>query len=323
MAFNFDKAFEVDEDGYAITDDDGNVLAYLCAGSGDPDGSSAPINTWYFRTDNNLLYYKFGAGVNDWRQITAEDIAFDNTNLKFNASDAFNAIKEIRDDTVFAIDNLISSLNGNHNITVSDSNIHLVSGTATGYSVTLPDATLLFKGRRFEITNSSTETIEIRDNSGFALANLIVGDTIILTLDQNLTAAGVWVAVTVTSSATGIVSYNVTDQILFTTTSAVDAILTGMTVTPVAGRYAAFFSADITITQNNRVAECVVYEGGVALEDSRRRTQGVGANFNGAFNTLTEVSVNGAQAVDIRVNVTSGSLDVTGRTLLLIRLGGQ
>lgn len=93
MAFNFDKAFEVDEDGYSITDNDGNVLAYLCAGSGDPSGSSAPINTWYFRTDNNLQYYKFGAGDNDWRQLRANDIAFDVSSLTADSPDLSGLIQ--------------------------------------------------------------------------------------------------------------------------------------------------------------------------------------------------------------------------------------
>ena len=37
-------------------DDDGNVLYYLTTGSGDPAGSSAPQNTWYFRSDTHTLY---------------------------------------------------------------------------------------------------------------------------------------------------------------------------------------------------------------------------------------------------------------------------
>jgi len=74
MAINIDRASETSENGYAITDNDGNVLFYLAVGNGDPVGSPAPINTWFFRQDSQLLYYKFGAGNNDWRQMRAEDI---------------------------------------------------------------------------------------------------------------------------------------------------------------------------------------------------------------------------------------------------------
>ncbi len=94
-------------------------------------------------------------------------------------------------------------------------------------------------------------------------------------------------------------------------------------MTPVAGRYAVYESAEFLIAQNNRVAEGVIYVDGVADADSRRVVQGVGSNYQGGFNTLTEVNVNGVQAVDFRVNISSGQLQVTGRTLLLIRLGAQ
>jgi len=73
MAINIDKAHEFDEDGFAISDDDGNVLFYVTTGSGAPSGP-APINTWYFRQDTNVIYYKFGALDTDWRQLRAADI---------------------------------------------------------------------------------------------------------------------------------------------------------------------------------------------------------------------------------------------------------
>ena len=74
MAINVDKAHELSENGLAVSDSSGNILFYITSGSGDPTGSAAPVNTWYFRTDNRLIYYKFGAGDNDWRQIQAADI---------------------------------------------------------------------------------------------------------------------------------------------------------------------------------------------------------------------------------------------------------
>lgn len=87
MSINFDDSFEVGAAGVSITDNAGNVLAYIAGGSGSPVGTAAPINTWYFRTDNNLIYYKFGSGNNDWRQIRANDIAFDVSALVGNSVD--------------------------------------------------------------------------------------------------------------------------------------------------------------------------------------------------------------------------------------------
>lgn len=70
---NVDKAHELDENGVAIADDSGNILFYLTSGSGVPSGS-APINSWYFDKDSQLMYYKYGALNTDWRQLRAADI---------------------------------------------------------------------------------------------------------------------------------------------------------------------------------------------------------------------------------------------------------
>jgi hypothetical protein len=95
MAINFDKAHEVDEDGLAIGTGSDSPLVYWCAGTGDPTGSPAPLNTWDFRQDNNTLWYKYGAGDNDWRQIRAEDITFDNTGTGITATEVQSAILQI------------------------------------------------------------------------------------------------------------------------------------------------------------------------------------------------------------------------------------
>jgi hypothetical protein len=87
MSINIDGSFEAGESGIAIVDFDGNVKAYFCSGTGAPVGSPAPVNTWFFATDTNLLYYKFASGDNDWRQIRADDIAFDVSALSLKSPD--------------------------------------------------------------------------------------------------------------------------------------------------------------------------------------------------------------------------------------------
>lgn len=86
MAINSDRAFDVLEDGIVFRDNDGNAEFYISTGTGDPTGSPAPENSWYFDKTNKLIYYKHGPGNNDWRQLRADDIAFDNTIAQFNNS---------------------------------------------------------------------------------------------------------------------------------------------------------------------------------------------------------------------------------------------
>lgn len=89
MAVNIDDAYEVDANGLAFSDNNGNQIFYLATGVGSPVGQSAPINTLYINQSNQLIFYKFGSGNNDWRQLRAADIAFDNSVAQF-ASPATN-----------------------------------------------------------------------------------------------------------------------------------------------------------------------------------------------------------------------------------------
>ena len=121
--------------------------------------------------------------------------------------------------------------------------------------------------------------------------------------------------------ATGLLSYVLTSDITFSTDSASDVLITGFTVTPDSGRYAVYYSSDIVISQNNRIAQNVIYVDGAAVSNTRRRVQGISANFAANQQTVGQVIVSGSQVVDVRVNVSAGALDVNQRSLVLLRLG--
>ena len=179
-----------------------------------------------------------GQGVGNDEPLDAVDIAFDNTGLKFNATETQSAIEDLRQKDIQSIHALTSSLNGTEVLTVSSNSVQIVTGTATGYKIDLPDATTLFNGRTFKVTNNSDESILVRDDAGTTLATLIAGDSASFLLEDNLTAAGSWLTTINTSAATGITSYVVETATAFNTNSSSDVIITGFTITPVTGRYA-------------------------------------------------------------------------------------
>ena len=251
----------------------------------------------------------------------ADCIDFDNTGLKFNSILVSTALDELRNREVHSLHMHTTTLNGSDTIIQADDTIHIAEGTATGYKFVMPDATTLFLGRRFEMINSSSETILINDDGGTTLVTLIAGDSAVLTLEDNATANGSWIVTVVSLAATGITSYVVTSNTPFITSSSTDDLITGFTITPVSGRYSVWYSADIVISNNNRESESVIYVDAVAIENTRRTTQGVGSNYEAAANTVGEVIVDGTEAVDVRVNITAGDLDVNQRSLVLIRLG--
>lgn len=228
---------------------------------------------------------------------------------------------DILNDSVKPIDvsQPVNSINSNYTITTDDYTIVANSGTS---EINLPDATTLVNGRTFNLVNRSGSTIAVKDNAGATLANLINNDSSQFTLETNLIAAGTWLATVVTDAATGITSYVISSNTTFTTSSTTDVLVTGFTVTPVSGRYSVFMSADVEINANNAIAGYVIYDGGVAVENTRRQTQGVSSNYVTSFTTIGEVIVNGSQVIDTRVNISTSSLDVNNRSLVLIRLGG-
>ena len=71
MSFNFESAFDLDEDGAVIRDQDGNLQFYLAAGSLSPLGQSAPINTLYVQGALDKLWRKIGPNDHDWLLVRA------------------------------------------------------------------------------------------------------------------------------------------------------------------------------------------------------------------------------------------------------------
>lgn len=76
-----DKAYEVSH-GFKVTDG-----PLFTGGSVSPVGLDEPVTSFYWRTDNQTLWYKYDVGVNDWRQIRAADSTFDITNVIANSDD--------------------------------------------------------------------------------------------------------------------------------------------------------------------------------------------------------------------------------------------
>ena len=145
-----------------------------------------------------------------------------------------------------------------------------------------------------------------------------------LTLQLNGSAAGSWVWwQTSIDVASGIISYNVVSSTSFATTSTTDVVITGFTVTPQAGTYAIWVNGTWTPQAGpGNVESVTIYKAGAAVADSVRGISPVQSLNPALMCTQTITQVNGTQAIDVRINSSSGqTLTVTHRSLLLIRLG--
>jgi len=316
------KAYSV-ENGVIIDEDNGGP--FYSGGTASPIGLDLPTQTFYVQptAGGPIIWRKFSTGVNDWRQLSAQDIPFVDTGSTYKpaTTDINKALEELRTTVITKPQVITATLNGTYNLLKDSFSLIDVHGTATGFSIELPDAMTLVEGRIYEIINDSSEAITIKDYAGTSLVVLNSFDQARFVLEHNVAAAGTWVYSVSSTTATGISSETLEESTLFATGSSTDVLITGFTLTPISGRYAVWFSSDIDITQNNRLGQCVLYKAGVAVEDTRRTAQGVSSNFNTSFQTIGVITVNGAETIDVRVNISNGTLSVRGRTLVLIRLG--
>jgi hypothetical protein len=253
----------------------------------------------------------------------AAQIPFDILNTSLRKENLQEISEELRKQTVYDPEHTVTTLDGELNLDNTSSTLHFFTGTGLNFHINLPNATTLFEGQSYILVNESTASISIRDTADVEIFELLAESIAILFLQDNSTSAGVWVGYIVSGFATGILSYNITNSIDFSTTSSTDALITGFTVTPVAGRYAVWFNARMQSSQGAATNNWRVYKDGVGVSDSDRGARFGAANTDFPCSTQTVISINGSQAVDVRVRRTGGTLTVYDRTITLIRLGPE
>lgn len=112
-----------------------------------------------------------------------------------------------------------------------------------------------------------------------------------------------------------------------TTTSGTDAVMTGMTVTPIAGTYFVMFSGPIQMNIAGDFVSVSIYSGGVQDPDSVVRA----APFAGGTLTSGQASVpwvtqgvytvNGSQAIAVEWSVSGGTGTSFLRNMTLLKIG--
>ena len=344
MAINVDDAHELSENGLAFSDDNGNVKAYITSDNGSPVGSAAPVNSWYFQQDAQLLWYKFGAGNNDWRQIRANDIAF-------------LATTGISQNNVYdAILNHIARHNPNGPDAIATGNVQTLlpdqpNAEGSASSVARSDHVHNIPAA-VAVTIGANSTNQEGTDQSFARSDhthgIVTGNVQELNPDQG-NSEGVGNALAradhvhnVPAAAAVNISTNGTntegnsnsfaranhthkseiykEQVLQTGTastgSASDVLIPGLTLTPPAGEYLVSFTTSVERGQNDGEAYASIYVGGSKQAASEAFFQcgkgGGGRNIAGHL-TITEypVTVNGSQAIEIRWRRAGGGGSVT------------
>jgi hypothetical protein len=248
---------------------------------------------------------------------------FDNILTSIRGNNAQEVFEELRKQTVYDPEFITTAASTNFPLTSASSTLQFVTGSALNSTVSFPTATSLFKGQLYIIANESSASVSVKNFGGIDLFELLSDSLGFFFLQDNSTSNGVWVGFSVSGFATGILSYNITDTLTFSTTSSTDVVITGFTVTPVAGRYAVWYNARTNSSNGSAINFWTVYKGGLSVVDSSRNARAGSNNADFTASTQTVISVNGSQAVDVRVRRTGGTINVYDRTLTLIRLGPE
>lgn len=106
---------------------------------------------------------------------------------------------------------------------------------------------------------------------------------------------------------------------LFASTSLTDVLVTGMTLTPPAGTYAAIFTSSMGTTGTFNCFASIYLAGAIVLSSERQANLSP-ANATDPFCCTAIVTVNGSQAVEGRFRVAGGTGGMFQRSLLLIKV---
>lgn len=128
------------------------------------------------------------------------------------------------------------------------------------------------------------------------------------------------------------VYYSATGTSTLTTTSTTFSVVSGMTMTPVAGTYLVMFSADVEARNVNGQGEVQIFNGGSAVTGTNRQIELEVALLLGLIGTARlnigagclfgVVTANGTNAIDIRYRSIDGqTITITSRAMFAFRIG--
>lgn len=292
---------------------------YYGYNSGGPNGMPSAEDLIIASEDHTPTAW---GGDRTWNTIENGTVASVERMRLFNSGEfkVLSSVESLRQ--VSTVTTTPTTLNGNYNLTNTSGSLQVITGTATGFDVNLPNATTLLNGLVFEILNTSTQSITIDNNADTLLLTLQANSKARFRLVDNATTNGTWV---VETEATNVTDYDITSSTSFSGGFNTDTVITGFTITPPAGTYEGSFSLSITCGSTSaRVYTASFYAGGTLVADSPRRFQAPASNAAGHITSNSKITVNGAQAIDVRVkvnNTSGGTITVTDRHMTLRRVG--
>ena len=160
--------------------------------------------------------------------------------------------------------------------------------------------------------------LDMNDQDIFnALTGIVFTNDAVVATDSIRTAIGKLAG----SVAFGLFNYNIQSSSPFITTSPADSVITSMTITPISGNYVVLYSGSCLLSTNNSICTTSIYKNAAASTDSIRTIQAAGGGWVGVAAAQSVISMNGTDLLTIQTKISTGQLTVTGRSLILLRIG--
>lgn len=213
--------------------------------------------------------------------------------------------------------------NGTINLDSTASSMQIFNGNTSGQIVTLPNATTLPNGCKYQFQNNGTQVVTINRFGGANEMSLAPTSSGFFILLDNSTSAGTWASFQVINSAaaSGLI-YNTasaSDQVQTTSSTYVD--LANMSVTAaVSGLYLILFNAVTSNTNSGQGQFFIINVNGTDLANSERShvTTSAGADATIMLQIVAEVLA--GQVIKIRWRRTANTGRCTRRTITAIKI---
>lgn len=306
-----------------------------------PSGTLAEVQAFartagavYYVTDRQRLYYDTGTALLEFGNFLADgtramtgdlNLATHNISGGGNVS-AVNVSASSKSTTKVWTTTpsfTVTTTNGTLALNSASSTVQFITGSAAGFSVVMPNATTLDKGTNFEIYNRSSVAVLVKYFDGTLLGILDSESVSSLILQDNTTTNGVFSPFTVEiAQASGILNYNAQAQDAFVTSSTTDTQITSFTVVPAAGEYFISYNASNVSSTNNGECTVSLYKNGVQILGTERTARSTASNFILILSTQGVATFSGTDELRVYVRITTGTLTVNNRNVILLRLGG-
>lgn len=229
----------------------------------------------------------------------------------------------------FKVNNIYSSANFIDDVDITKKIKLDVSGITSGTirTLTVPNAntTLVGDSTVDTLTNktisSSTNTVGANQLMTTG-APVVIGSASPPTTGQILKATSATTATWQTISAS-VANTEVSNTATHNTTSGTYIVINSMTNTPGSGTYFVSFSASGRTSAMNAIVHFAIFKDGTIIAHSEREVfdgSGLAAPFSISLHTQSVVSVNGSEAIDVRMKTTAGTFSVYERSFTLLQL---